>query len=126
MAEAQTQTVSGTVPAITREGDNIVLNWEAKASARDGKETVHVHAWASDADNNAVQVHQFYGQVISPQLGDRGQFHSELNVSDYEADVATFEVPQATDVALQVGMYLSSEKSRDQAVSDSGNINFPS
>lgn len=124
MPEPQTQTVSGTMPAVDREGRQLILNWEAKASVQDGKETVHVHSWATDADNNLAPVYQFYGAIISPQLGDRGQFHSPLNVSDYESDVATFDVPEPTDVGLQVGMLLSDEKSRDQAVTDVANINF--
>jgi hypothetical protein len=126
MAEPHTQTVSGVVPAIDRDGRNVALNWEAKATEQDGKETVHVHAWATDDDDNAVQVYQFYGTIISPQLGDAGQFRSRTNISDYDADVATFDVPQATDVGLQVGMLLSEEHSRDQAITDVGNINFPS
>jgi hypothetical protein len=126
MSEARMQTVSGTMSATTRDGREIVLNWEARASVQDGKETVHVHSWTTDADNNPVQVYQFYGAIISPQLGDRGQFKSPLNVSDYEADVASFDVPEATDVGLQLGMLLSQEKNRDQAVTDVANINFPS
>jgi hypothetical protein len=125
MSEPRIQTVSGTVPAITREGGNVLLTWEAKATAQDGKETVHIHAWATDEDNQAFPVYQFYGAVISPQLGDAGQFRSPLHVADYEADIATFDVPEPTDVGLQVGMYLSEEKSRDQAITDVGNINFP-
>ncbi|MCU1292200.1 MAG: hypothetical protein JWP08_1050 [Bryobacterales bacterium] len=126
MSEPRTQTVSGVMPAIDRDGRNLLLNWEARASEQDGKETVHVHAWATDEDNNPVQVYQFYGAIISPQLGDHGQFRSRSNISDYEADVATFDVPEATDVGLQVGMMLSEEHSRDQAITDFGNINFPS
>jgi hypothetical protein len=124
MSEPQIQTASGTMPAITREGGNVLLNWEAQATVQDGKETVHVHAWATDENNQAVPVYQFYGAVISPQLGDTGQFSSPLHVADYEADIATFDVPEPTDVGLQVGMYLSEEKSRDQAITDVGNINF--
>ena len=126
MGETQMQTISGTMPAINREGENVLLNWEAQATVQDGKETVHVHAWATNEDNQAIPVYQFYGAVISPQLGDAGQFHSSTDVAEYEADIATFDVPEPTDVGLQVGMYLSEEKSRDQAITDVGNINFPS
>ena len=73
MAKTQTQTTSGTMPAITREGLDVLLNWEARATVQDGKETVHVHAWATDNDNNPVQVYQFFGAIISPQLGDSGE-----------------------------------------------------
>jgi len=125
MSEPRNETVSGTMPAITRDGQDIVFNWEARASAKDGKETVHVHAWTTDAENNPVQVYQFYGAIISPQLRDRGQFKSPLNVSDYAGDVVSFDVPEPTDVGLQVGMLLSGEKSRDQAITDVANINFP-
>ena len=90
MDETQRQTASGTMPAINREGENVLLNWEAKATVQDGKEIVHVHAWATNED------------------------------------IVTFDVPEPTDGGLQVGMYLSEEKSRDQAITDVGNINFPS
>jgi hypothetical protein len=125
MAEPKVQTVSGTMPAIARDGLDVVFNWEAKATVQDGKQTVHVHAWATDSDNRPVQVYQFYGAIISPELGDQGHFASRVNISDYEADVVTFDVPEATDVALQVGMYLSAERDRDQDISDTGDINFP-
>ncbi len=125
MSGARTQTVSATMPGISRDGREIILNWEAKASVQNGKETVHVHAWATDDNNNPVQVYRFYGAIISPQLGDRGQFQSPLNVSDYEADVASFDVPEPADVGLQVGMLLSEEKTRDQAITEVANINFP-
>ena len=112
------------MPATDREGRDIVLNWEARASVTDGKETVHLHSWATDADNNGVRIYRFYGAIISPQLGDRGQFKSPLNLSDYDADVVTFDVPAPTDVGLQVGMLISEERTRDQAVTDVANINF--
>jgi hypothetical protein len=47
-----------------------------------------------------------------------------LNVSDYEADVATFDVPEPVDVGLQLGMLISQEKVRAQAITDVGSINF--
>jgi hypothetical protein len=127
MAEPITQTVSGTMPAIARDGSDVVLNWEARASFADGKETVHVHAWCTDSANNPFEVYQFHGTIISPQLGqEHGQFRSPLNVSDYQAEVATFDAPgQPIDVGLQVGMRLSEERNRDQDVTDVGNINFP-
>ena len=123
--ETQVQTVSGTVPAINREGENVLLNWEARATVREGKETVHIHAWATDEDDQSIPVYQFHGAVISPQLGDAGQFHSSTHIADYEADIITFDVPQPTDVGLRIGMYLSEEKNRDQSITDVGNINFP-
>jgi hypothetical protein len=125
MSETQIQTVSGTMPAVNREGENVLLNWEGRATVQDGKETIHIHAWATDDDGQAISVYQFHGAVISPQLGDAGQFHSPAHVSDYEADIITFDVPEPTDVGLRVGMYLSEEKNRDQSISDVGNINFP-
>jgi hypothetical protein len=125
MSETQMQTVSGTVPAVTREGQNIVLNWEAKGTVQEAKETVHVRAWATNEDNQAVPVYQFHGAVISPQFGDAGRFHSPTHVADYEADILTFDVPEPTDIGLQVGMYLSEEKNRDQSITDVGDINFP-
>lgn len=126
MPEVQTQTASGTMPAISRDGRDLLLNWEAKESVQDGKETVHIHTWTTDNDNNAVQVHQFFGTIISPRIGHSGAFHSPLNVSDYEADVTVFDVPEPLDVGLQVGMLLSDEKNRDQSITDVGNINFAS
>lgn len=126
MSDTKTQTVSGVTPAITAEGQDILLNWEARASVQDTKETVHIRAWSTYADDNPAQVYQFFGNIISPQLGDSGHFTSPLNVSVFEADVATFDVPQPTDVGLQVGMRLSPEANRDQVISDVGNINFPS
>src|SRR4051812_28659529 len=118
MRETQIQTVSGTMPAINREGENVLLNWEAKATVQEGKETVHIHAWATNEDSQAIPVYQFHGAVISPQLGDAGQFHSPTHITDYEADIITFDVPKPTDIGLQVGMYLSEEKSRDQSITD--------
>lgn len=114
------------MPAINREGENVLLSWEARATVREGKETVHIRAWATDEDEQAIPVYQFHGAVISPQLGDAGQFHSPTNVPAYEADIITFDVPQPIDVGLRVGMHLSEEKNRDQSITDFGNINFPS
>jgi hypothetical protein len=114
MSGTQTQTVSGTMPAVTREGQDVLLNWEARASVQDGKQTVHLRAWSTYVDDNPVQVYQFFGKIVSPQLGDSGSFSSPLNVSVFDADLATFDVPQPVDVGLQIAMRLSPETNRDQ------------
>jgi len=127
MAQTKTQTVSGTQPAITRDDQTIVLNWEAKASADDRNEIVHVRMWATDEADRPAEIYQFFGEITSPDLGHRGHFKSPRHISTFEDDIAKWQIPEVSDpvdVGLRVGMLLSDEHSRDQAVTDVGNINF--
>lgn len=129
MTPIKTQTVSGTQPAITRDDQNVVLNWEAKASTDEGRnETVHIRMWATDEADRPAEIYQFFGEITSPDLGHRGHFNSPQHVSTFEQDVAKWQVPDSSepvDVGLRIGMLLSEERTRDQAVTDVGNINFP-
>jgi hypothetical protein len=128
MTQIKTQTVSGTQPAITRDDQSVILNWEAEAKTDDGRnETVHVRMWATDDENRPAEIYQFFGEITTPDLGRRGDFNSPRGVSVFEGDIAKWQLPdpsEPVDVGLRVGMLLSEEHSRDQAVTDVGNINF--
>lgn len=46
MAESLTQTISGTMPAITRDGQNVLLNWQAKLHCKMvSSDSVKAYPW---------------------------------------------------------------------------------